>query len=173
MRRRNVGVRFTSRRVAGTTEFERCSMNQNQRIRLPKGKRNLARLVSVVSCLSEDKDWDITIKEAKTDRSLEQNNSLYGVAYKALREFTGHENEELHQMFLRAYFGEVEVEVMGMKYVKPRRTTTTDESGARKLLSTAEFNDFYSFVQRKAAEIGCWVPDPDPMWHAIKEERAA
>lgn len=136
-------------------------------------ERDLTRVVAVLSAAPKDKDIKVTIGEAKKDRSADQNSALYGVAYKALSEFTGYTAPELHDCFLRAYFDEVEVEVMGRRFMKPRRTTTTDESGNRKLLSTVEFNAFYKFIQQKGAEIGCWVPDPDPRWHEIKEERAS
>jgi hypothetical protein len=135
--------------------------------------RDLTRVSAVLSAAPKDKDIQVTIGPAKKDRSADQNSSLYGVAYKALSEFTGYTAPELHDCFLRAYFGEVEVDVMGRRFTRPRRTTTTDEAGNRKLLSTVEFNAFYSFIQQKGSEIGCWVPDPDPMWHAIKEERSA
>jgi hypothetical protein len=146
---------------------------KDQTFTLQPGERSLTRIVAVLSALAKDVAWKITIARAKKDRSADQNSSLYGVAYKALSEFTGYTAPELHDCFLRAYFGEVEVDVMGRHFTKPRRTTTTDEAGNRKLLSTIEFNAFYSFIQQKGAEIGCWVPDPDPMWHQIKEEREA
>lgn len=139
-------------------------------------KANAARdLTRVVACLSgapKDKDVKVTIGEAKKDRSLDQNNALYGVAYKALSEFTGYTGPELHDTFLRLYFGEVDRDVMGHKSRGPRRTTTTDEEGKRRLLSTMEFMDFYRFIQQKGAELGCWVPDPDPMWFMQRESHA-
>lgn len=135
--------------------------------------RDLTRVVAVLSAAPKDKDIKVTVAEAKKDRSDPQNNALHGVAYKALSEFTGYTGPELHDVFLRAYFGEVEREIMGQIIKRPRRTTTTDENGKRNKLSTVEFNAFYAFVQQKGAEIGCWVPDPDPMWHQIKEEREA
>ena len=135
--------------------------------------RDLTRVVAVLSAAPKDKDIKVTVGEAKKDRSADQNSALHGVAYKALSEFTGYTAPELHDCFLRAYFGEVEVDVMGRRFTRPRRTTTTDETGNRKLLSTVEFNAFYSFIQQKGSEIGCWVPDPDPMWRVMKEERAA
>jgi hypothetical protein len=132
--------------------------------------RNWTRLIAFLSSQPEGLNLKVVVSEAKKDRSLEQNNALYGVAYKALSEFTGYIAPELHEMFLRSYFGEVEVEVMGKRFVKARRTTTTDESGKRQLLSTIEFNDFYRYIQQKGAELGCWVPDPDPMWHLHQED---
>jgi hypothetical protein len=135
-------------------------------------ERNLSRIVAFLSGLSEDKAWKVSVVEFRQSRSNEQNASLYGVAYKALGEFTGYTAPELHDVFLRAYFGEVEIEIMGTTIKRPRRTTTTDERGARSLLTTSEFQDFYSFVQQKGAEIGCFVPDPDPMWNLNKEHAA-
>jgi hypothetical protein len=147
---------------------------KEQKFTLPANQqRDLTRVVAVLSSAPKDEAIQVTIGPVKKDRSADQNSSLYGVAYKALSEFTGYTAPELHDCFLRAYFGEVEVDVMGRHFTKPRRTTTTDESGNRKLLSTVEFNAFYSFIQQKGSEIGCWVPDPDPMWHQIKEERAS
>lgn len=133
-------------------------------------QRDLTRVVAVLSAAPKDKDIKVTIGEAKKERSLEQNNALFGVAYEALSEYTGYTKPELHDMFLRSHFGEVDVEVMGLKFTKPRRTTTTDETGKRKLLSTTEFMAFYRHIQQKGAEAGCWVPDPDPMWHLHQED---
>jgi hypothetical protein len=148
-------------------------MKEQKFILRSNSERDLTRVVAVLSAAPKDKDLQVTIGPAKKDRSADQNSSLYGVAYKALSEFTGYTAPELHDCFLRAYFGEVEVEVMNRRFTKPRRTTTTDEAGERKLLSTVEFNAFYKFIQQKGAEIGCWVPDPDPLWHQVKEERAS
>lgn len=139
---------------------------KKQTIPLPKGERSLTRVVAFLSSLPTDKAFKVEVSELRNSRSDGQNNALWGVAYKTLSEFTGHTGPELHDAFLRAYFGEVEKDVFGKKVIKPRRTTTTDEEGNRSLLSTMEFRDFYSFVQQKGAEIGCWVPDPDPLWFA-------
>ena len=135
-------------------------------------QRDLTRVVAVLSAAPKDKDIKVTIAEAKKERSDPQNNALHGVAYKALSEFTGYTGPELHEVFLKAYFGTVEKELFGETVIRPRRTTTTDENGKKNKLSTIEFNAFYAFVQQKGAEIGCWVPDPDPMWHLVKEERS-
>lgn len=145
----------------------------NQSFTLAKGERSLTRIVSVLSALAKDVEWVITIAKRKKDRTEEQNNALYGVAYKALREFTGYQDAELHPLFLKAYFGTRTVTAFGETVEIPRRTTTTDETGRKKKLNTEEFAAFYAFVQQKGAEIGCWVPDPDPMFHLHQEERAA
>lgn len=142
---------------------------KDQVIHLPIGERSLTRIVAVLSALAKDVEWVITIAKRKKERTDDQNSALWGVGYKALSEFTGHAPAELHDHFLRAYFGEVEYEVLGKVYTKPSRTTTTKEDGKRSLLSTVEFKRFYEFLQAQGSEMGCWVPDPDPRWREYHE----
>ena len=136
-------------------------------------ERNLTRVNACLSAMPRDKDVRVTIGEAKKERSDDQNSALWGVAYKAIAEFTGYRAPELHDVMCRLYFGEVEVEVMGRTVIRPRRSTTIDEEGRKRKLSTVEFNAFYSFVQQQGAELGVWVPDPDPRWNERAQERAA
>jgi len=141
-----------------------------------RGLRNFTRLVSFLSAIPAEQEFVVTIGPVKKERSNPQNNALYGVAYKALSEFTGYTAPELHEMFLRSYFGEVKKDLFGTVLVKPRRTTTTDEDGKRSVLSTVEFKAFYEHIQQKGAEIGCYVPDPDPEYWAHRDwsrEKAA
>jgi hypothetical protein len=146
---------------------------REQTIPFRRGLRNFATLMGFLSAVPLTEEFQVTIGPIKKERSDLQNKALYGVAYVALGEFTGYTAPELHEVMLRAYFGEVEREVMGKTVITPRRRTTTDEDGKKKKLSTLEFAAFYSFIQQKGAEIGCWVPDPDPMFMLHKEERAA
>lgn len=131
---------------------------------LDRGARNLTALFAHVSALDVTKRWRVVVGPARKDRSLEQNNALYGVAYKVLSDYTGHTGPELHEMFLRSYFGETEKTIMGKVIRTPRRSTTIDERGQRNVISTRDFMEFYRHIQQKAAEIGCDVPDPDPLW---------
>lgn len=137
---------------------------RDQTFILRRGLRTFTSLMSFLSSLPSDKEFQVTIGDVKKERSDLQNKALHGVAYKTLSEFTGYTAAELHEMFLRSYFGEVQTNVLGTVIVKPRRTTTTDENGKRSLMTTLQFCDFYAHIQQKAAEIGCFVPDPDPMW---------
>lgn len=148
-------------------------MIREQTIKFRRGLRTFASLMGFLSSIPNDEEFQVTIAPIKKERSDPQNNALYGVAYKALSEFTGYTAPELHEVMLRAYFGEVEREVMGKTVITPRRRTTTDEEGRKSKLTTLEFCAFYSFIQQKGAEIGCWVPDPDPLHFLQREERAA
>lgn len=123
--------------------------------------RNLTKLVGFLSSLPMDKAWKITIAEHRKTRSNEQNNALWGVAYVAIHEASGNDPEDMHEYFCGEYFGWVERPMFGQRKKRPRRTTTTDASGRRSVLTTIEFMDFYGFIQRRMAEFGIYVPDPN------------
>ena len=146
---------------------------------LPKGsrKRALPLAVSVLESLDELVAWKITIEPVRHTRSLSQNAYLWAVPNKMISDVTGYEIEEVHEYLLGAYFGWKEKRVpkkpsnpQGLESV-PRRTTTTDETGKRHVLTPTEFADYVSFVQRFAAQkLGLLVPDPEP---TLLESRAA
>lgn len=123
--------------------------------------RNLTRLLAFLSALPMDKAWKITVAEHRKTRSNEQNNALWGVAYVAIHEASGNDPEDMHEYFCGEYFGWVERSMFGQRKKRPRRTTTTDASGRRSVLTTIEFMDFYAFIQRRMAEHGIYVPDPN------------
>lgn len=138
---------------------------------LEKGERDLSKVVAFMSMLSKSSRWEVIVKRYQKPRSDPQNSALWGVAYKRLADFTGHDMEELHSIFMRAYFGEVEKDLFGLKCMRPRRTTTRDEFGNKDVMSITDFSNLYTFIQHKAAEIGCNVPDPDPLWF-MKDDAA-
>lgn len=129
----------------------------------------LARLISTIEVLPDRFEWEVRIVRAQKRRTDEQSNALWGVAYKALREQSGNDAEDLHEYFCGEYFGWVEKDVMGKRRLAPLRTTTTDHRGERQVIGTVEFADFYNFIQQRAAEAGYIVPDPDPFWREQRE----
>lgn len=146
---------------------------------LPKGIRNLARIVAFLSALPVTKAWRIEISEDRNTRSVQQCRYLNGVAYKALSEKTGYERDDISEYMCGTYWGWKQVRVPKTPSNpegiddQPIRTTTTNETGSRSVLSTTEFMDYVAFVQRFAASKGVFIPDPDPMWFAREESRAA
>lgn len=140
---------------------------------LPKQQprdKAIERVVAVLRLLDTAKVWKVKIEVARKSRTDDQNNALWGCAYKFLREETGNDPQDMHDYFCGEYFGWVDRNIFGKRKRKPRRTTTTDGNGNRDVLSTFEFADFYSFIQqRMAEELGLNVPDPNPHWR----ERAA
>jgi hypothetical protein len=95
----------------------------------------------------------VTVGQYRKNRSIQQNRALFGVAYKALHEATGNDPEDLHCYFKGEYGGWEVVEVMGQKRKVPIKRSST--------MTTSEFSDFYQFIQRRAAENGYYVPDPN------------
>lgn len=142
---------------------------RDQSFLLRKGPRNFTSLVAFLSALPQDKEFQVTISDVKKERSNLQNRALWGCAYRTLSEATGNDPEDLHTYFCGEFFGWTEYEVMGATRKRPGRTTTKDQDGKRDVISTAQLSDFYAFVQQRAAEIGFYVPDPDPLWWQHKE----
>lgn len=122
--------------------------------------RDRDRLVAFIDRLPKARKFTAKVEPYKRKRTNPQNNALWGVAYPVIRQATGNEPDDLHNLFCGEYFGWVEADVLGKKKMKPRRTTTRDESGKKDVISTADFADFYTFIQMKAAEFGIDVPSP-------------
>lgn len=127
-----------------------------------------ANLFAFVERLPADKAWQVIIEPLKKDRSSKQNKALFGVAYAELEEQTGNEKNDLHEYFCMEFFGANEKEIMGSFKRVPVRTTTTGFDGKRDVIPTEIFAKFYNFVQRRAAEMGFYVSDPDPLWFQDK-----
>jgi hypothetical protein len=122
-------------------------------------------MLAFIDRLPDDKPWQIDIEPLKKARTNKQNHALFGVAYAELREQTGNDKDDLHEYFCGEYFGWDEYFIMGQKHKRPIRTTTTDHEGKRQVMSAAEFSGFYAFIQRRSAENGYYVSDPDPLWN--------
>lgn len=123
-----------------------------QVIDIPKGG-TLARVVAVLSALSKDKPLRVTIEELKRKRSDEQNRYLWGVVYKTLLDhLPGWEAEDVHEYMLGECYGWETIEGMGKKRLKPIRRSSK--------LNKMEFADYIAFIQRKASELGVYIPDP-------------
>jgi hypothetical protein len=123
----------------------------------------VANFCAFVRELDPAKAFKLTVETYRKTRSDEQNGALFGVAYPPLMDHMGLQGDEdkrqLHWFFCGEFFGWIETPIGR----KPLRTTTKDETGKRATLDTAKFAEFYNFVQRKAASLGVFVPDPDPL----------
>jgi len=133
--------------------------------------RVLARLVGFLHNWPKDKPCLIHCELFKIGRSSKQNRALFGLAYKILRDETGHSVDELHDFFCKRFFGTVEYDFFGETRTRPMRTTTTDEDGKRDVLPWDRFSDFFESVRTFAAsELMVNIPDPDPDY---EQKRAA
>jgi len=117
---------------------------------LPTGK---AALLAFLDKLPMARKWRVTVELWVKRRSDQQNRYLWGVAYKTLQDATGQEAEDWHDYMLGEHFGWEESELFGKRKLRPRGRSST--------LSTTEFMDFVEFIQRRAAENGIYIPDPN------------
>jgi hypothetical protein len=123
-------------------------------VHLPKGERSLARIVAFLSALSRDKAWKVEISEHKRTRSNDQNAYLWGCCYPAiLKHLDGWTADDIHDYLLGEHFGWETVEGFGRKRMRPLRRSSR--------LSTTEFSDYVAGIQRRMAEHGIYVPDPN------------
>lgn len=146
----------------------------NQLIPIPAQDRDhaIARVATFLRSCLPGKKLTVIVEQAKRERTDAQGKALWGHAYRVLREFTGSELDEIHTVMCGEFFSWTEYEVMGYRRKKPRRTTTTDEHGKRDVIGIVEFCEFYAMVERKASEIGCFIPSPDPEWF-LHDRKAA
>ena len=139
--------------------------------------RVAAQIATFVAALDAGRPYRVTIEEAKSTRTNQQNRYLWGVAYKRIADAVGYEVDEVAEFCCGTRWGWKDKRVPktprnpeGIESV-PVRTTTRDADGKRCVLNKQEFSDYVAFVQRFAAKRGVHVPDPDPD-HAEHEEAA-
>lgn len=93
------------------------------------------------------------VKDKRPRRSDEQNKYLWGVVYATvLKHLEGWTADDVHQFFLGEHFGWETLEGFGRKRLKPIRRSSR--------LSTVEFSEYVSSIQRIMAEKGVYIPDP-------------
>ena len=126
-----------------------------QTIDVAKGG-SLVRVNAVLSSLIRDKPVRVTIEEAKSRRSDQQNKYLWKVCYGTMLRAlpSGWTGDDLHQYWLGEFYGWDTLEGLGRKRMKPKRRSSR--------LSTVEFSAYVAFLQQQAAErLGLFIPDPE------------
>ena len=138
---------------------------QNYFFNGPTAPAVLKNAISFLNRLDLTKSWKVTVEAHKKSRSRKQDGALWGVAYPVIAKHCGYSTDAeikvQHWNFCGDFFGWV-TGPLGFK--KPRRTTSTDENGQKKPCTAEEMAGLYAAIQRTAADYGCDVPDPDPMW---------
>jgi len=124
--------------------------------------RSLSKLFNLLSALSESVAWKITIERWYKPRTSSQNKTIWSLAYgtvleKGGEQLRGWDKDDLHEFFLGEWSGWEVVEGFGKKRQKPIKRSSK--------LSREEFADYFDFIQRKAAEFGIVIDDPDPHWN--------
>lgn len=136
---------------------------------IPKGgmEFRLRQVAAFLAGLSKGRAWRVTVEEMRLTRSIQQCRYLNGIAYKAISDATGYERDDVSEYLCGLRWGWKQVRVpktpsnpQGIED-KPIRTTTTDETGKRAVLSKMEFVDYVDWVIRFAASKGIHVPAPN------------
>ena len=120
----------------------------------------IARIARVLAALPIDASWAIEVREHKPTRSTQQNRYLWGAVYPAILaqgKLDGWTSEEVHEYCLGECFGWETVSGFGRKRIRPLRRSSR--------LNKQEFADYVAFIQRRMAEHGIIVPDPDTEWY--------
>lgn len=100
----------------------------------------------------------VILEPFKKPRTNQQLAYLFGVVYPTVFEaggdkLQGFDKNDLHEWFLMEYGGAETVEVLGRVKHKPLR-----RSGK---FSATEFSEFLEFIQRRCADLGIDIPDPE------------
>lgn len=129
----------------------------SQQFTLPRSMprdRILGRIGTFLGSLSQERGWVVEVKELRRRRSDAQNRFLWGCVYpELLKHLPGWDAEDVHEYFLGEHFGWERLEGLGRPRLKPVKRSSK--------LSTVEFNAYVEFIQRKAAELGIYIPNPN------------
>ena len=116
--------------------------------------RVLSNALRFLQMLPADKAWKIEVSQYAKRRSDNQNKYLWGAVYPAFMQcLTGWDAEDVHEYLLGEWSGWDRIEGMGRVRLKPCKRSSK--------LTTAEFKEYTEFCQRKGAEYGIFVPDPE------------
>jgi hypothetical protein len=116
----------------------------------------LANAQRFLAALPAQKSWRVDVCEHRERRSDAQNRYLWGVCYAELQRATGQEAEDWHEYMLGECYGWEKVEMMGRKKLRPMRRSSK--------MDRKEFAEYVEFIQRRAAEHGIFIQDPDPFY---------
>lgn len=121
---------------------------------LPKGERDIARLVGALSALPREKAFKVVISENRKRRTNDQNAWLWGVAYKIIcSHLEGWSAHDVHAWCLGEWGGFEQVEMFGKTHCLPIRRSSK--------LTTKEFMQYKEWIQNNMAERGIDIPDPN------------
>ena len=107
--------------------------------------------------LKDDAPYELTVKEKKTKRSLQQNKYYWGVPIELISEHTGHTPDEVHELlktvFLKKHL-DIEFKNGSIERYSIVRSTTS--------LNTKEMEEYQSNIRVWASsELGLYIPEPN------------
>ena len=93
--------------------------------------------------------FQVDVGEIREQRTIPQNSRLWAL-HQLAASATGYTPDEMHDLMLRKFFGEKEIEVGGMRRtVAAKRSSTREKQEFREFLDNVE--NFY------ASELGVWL----------------
>ena len=114
----------------------------------------LRRLTAALMECEPEAQLDFEARPRRGRRSDQQNRYLWGVVYKTIvAHLDGWDADDVHEYFLGEHFGWEALEGLGRKRLRPVRRSSR--------LNKQEFSDYVAFIQRKMAERGVFIPDPE------------
>jgi hypothetical protein len=117
-------------------------------------ERIIERIARTLGGLCTERAWAVMVKEHKPKRSNQQNRYLWGVVYpEIMKHLKGWDAQDVHDYLLGEHFGWETIEGFGRRRLRPLRRS----SG----LTKREFAAYLEFIQRRMAELGIFIPDPD------------
>jgi len=130
-----------------TTPIHRGKVTQGKLI-----LENQSRFLVDLSRL-EGKEIELTIRQKKSKRSLNQNSAYWGIMIEILSEceaFGGYTKDEIHDALRKEFLSKIDP-ITGLTKI---RSTTS--------LNTKEFAEYYDTIQRWAAQfLNCYIPSPN------------
>ena len=105
------------------------------------------------------KDITLSVGRERHLRSLNANRYLWGVVYRTLAEWSGHDEEELHSIFKERF--------LSHRQLRLPTGELLEAPGSTAVLDTEQFSEYVSRVKRFAAECGVDVPEPNEVEIAL------
>lgn len=102
-------------------------------------------------------EFEVIFRKEKKARSLNQNAYMWGVVYKLIADFTGENEDDIHEILKKKFLGESTIMIGGIEEIIGRSTTK---------LSTVEFEEYLTKVRAWANEkLEVFIPLPNEVSH--------
>ena len=131
---------MASERFVGTVERGKVRLDH-----VPRWRAAIQRL--------EGRRIEVTLQQFRQTRSLKANAYLWGVIYPTIAEWSGHDENELHDAMKAMFLPAREVSLPTGEVVMALASTRT--------LDTLAFSDFVTRVKVWARGQGVEIPEPD------------
>jgi len=117
---------------------------------------DVPKYIEYISRFKPDQILDVIIRKPSRNRTLSQNNYLWGVCYKIIGDELGYDVEEIHEIMKQRFLKRQKDITFKGKNITLEKTLSTTK------LSTAQFNQYVDKVKMFASsELGIYIPDPN------------